>query len=56
MAVLRTKNNTLSQVQEINLATTQTEKGRLRTKYGVSEEENPFLDLQLDLHRYVTVQ
>ena len=56
MAALRTKSNTLSHVQKIKLATTQREKGKLQTEYGISPEENPFLDLQLDLHRYVTVQ
>ncbi|KAL5515771.1 hypothetical protein EMCRGX_G000988 [Ephydatia muelleri] len=56
VAALRPKNNTLSQMQKIKLTTTQTENRRLKTEYGVRQEENPFLDLQLDLHGSIPVE
>ena len=54
VGVRRRRCDTIMQQQMIMAERTQKAKNTLRTKYGVSEEDNPFLKLPLDLHGYIT--
>lgn len=51
----RSKSQTLKAIAEVKLGTTEKEKAACRAKYGVSIKENPFLDLPIDLHRYLVI-
>ena len=55
VGVKRRKHESLKQVQRIKAAKTQKAKSTIRTEYGMSEMENPFFELSLDLHEYVTL-
>lgn len=49
-AEMRTREDTLAHIGEIQRVATVTKKKELRKKYGVKEGRNHFLDLRLDLH------
>lgn len=50
---LRSKEQTLKFMQEIASQRTEKAKSQLKTKYGVSIDANPLLQLPIDLHRSV---
>ena len=55
VGVKRKKHDSLMQVQRIKAAKTHQAKSTIRTEYGMRETENPFLELSLDLHEYITL-
>lgn len=48
---LRSKEQTLGIIAEIESLTTEKSKAESKTKYGINTSSNPFLKLPLDLHR-----
>ena len=55
VGVRQRKHETLMQVQRIMTDKTQKAKSTIRTEYGMSKMVNPFFELSLDLHEYVTL-
>ena len=45
--------SSLRQIEEIKRATSEREKKELRTSYGMKEEPNPMLSLNVDIFQYV---
>ena len=54
IAEYRTKAQTLQHIQSIQQCLTETEKKHIRNLYGITEVDNSLLELDLDLHRYVS--
>lgn len=49
----RSKSMTESAIQDIKSQKSERSKSDCRAKHGISDVANPFLDLPLDLHKYV---
>ncbi|KAL5463737.1 hypothetical protein EMCRGX_G032664 [Ephydatia muelleri] len=52
IAEYRTKAQTLQHIQSIQQCLTETEKKHIRNLYGITEDDNTLLELDLDLHRH----
>ena len=50
IGTLRCKDDSLKEIEQISNAEIMTRKDRLRKRYGLSDAENPFFELDVDIY------
>lgn len=53
LAPFRSKTQTVNAIAEIKSQRTEKAKSECKCKYGIGIQDNPFLELSIDLHRYM---
>ena len=52
VGAMRTKQDSLSMINQIKSARSNTRQNQLRTEHGLRETENPLFELNIDLYKY----